>query len=151
MNGKTQTDTSLGRAGRPLANMITQLLYTSASRHPRGHASDIDVLREAMTNNAREGVTGYLLRDEDGFCQVLEGPRETVERLFRRIAADLRHVDVVLRMRRSVSTRAFLGWSMGYASLSPEDSAFLSTCFAEGEGGLLLAFERIGRVAPGPR
>lgn len=127
--------------------MIIQLLYTSASRHPRGHASDFDILREAMTRNAREGVTGYLLRDEDGFCQVLEGPREIVERLFRRIAQDWRHFNVVLRMRRTVAERGFLGWSMGYATLSPEDSAFLATQFAEGEGGVLLAFDRIGQVA----
>ncbi|MCR8550927.1 BLUF domain-containing protein [Salipiger sp. P9] len=129
--------------------MITQLLYTSASRHPRGHSSDFEILQDALSHNRVQGVTGYLLRDIGGFCQVLEGPAEIVEPLFARISGDPRHSDVVLRMRRQVPERGFLGWSMGYASLSPEDSAFLATCFAEGAGGILLAFERIGRVASG--
>ncbi|MCA0845712.1 BLUF domain-containing protein [Salipiger thiooxidans] len=127
--------------------MITQLLYTSASRYPRGHPTDFQILAEALERNTQLGVTGYLLRDFASFCQVLEGPDASVDLLFSEIARDTRHDRVVVRMRRQVTERAFLGWSMGYASLSPNDAEFLATRFADGRGGVLLAFDRVGRIA----
>ncbi|MBY6002422.1 BLUF domain-containing protein [Salipiger bermudensis] len=127
--------------------MITQMLYTSLSRHPRGHSSDFDILQHAMQNNRDRGVTGYLLRDTDRFCQVLEGPREVLESLYERIHLDPRHYQIVLRMQRDVAERSFLGWSMGYATLSSSDAAILSRCFAGPPRAVLLAFDRVGRIA----
>ena len=128
-------------------DMITQMLYTSLSRHPRGHSSDYDILQEAMRNNRSGGVTGYLLRDTDRFCQVLEGPQRVLESLYNRIHLDPRHYQIVLRMQREVRERSFLGWSMGYGSLSAEDSAVLERSFAGPPKAVLLAFGRGGRIA----
>ena len=129
--------------------MITQLLYTSVSRYHRGHPSDIDILQHALSHNRPSEITGYLLRDLRSFCQLIEGLEQKVEALFRRISMDPLHYDVVTRMRRAVPKRAFLGWSMGYGSLSQKDSDFLSKRFAEGPRGTLVAFNRIGRLAAG--
>ena len=134
----------------PDPDMITQMLYTSLSRHPRGHSSDYDILQQAMQNNRSGGVTGYLLRDTDRFCQVLEGPQRVLDRLYDRIHLDPRHYQIVLRMQREVRERSFLGWSMGYGTLSSEDSAFLSRSFAGPPKGVLLAFDRFSRIAGVP-
>ncbi|MCA0962162.1 BLUF domain-containing protein [Salipiger bermudensis] len=127
--------------------MITQMLYTSLSRHPRGHSSDYDILEHAMQNNRSAGVTGYLLRDTDRFCQLLEGAQGVLDALYDRIHRDPRHHQIVLRMKRTVRERGFLGWSMGYGSLSAEDSAILARSFAGPPKGILLAFNRVSRIA----
>ena len=62
--------------------MIHQMLFTSLSRHPRGHGSDIDILSAAMTRNRQIGITGFLLRESTGFCQVIEGTEVAVRALF---------------------------------------------------------------------
>ena len=126
--------------------MILQLLYTSLSRYERGHESDLRILQSAMQSNRELGITGYLLRDTNSFCQVIEGLPEVVEPLFASIARDHRHFGVVLRHRALQPTRNFLGWSMGYASLSSEDSAYLSTAFADQPRGMVMAFRKISQL-----
>lgn len=127
--------------------MIYQLLYTSRSSEPRGHASDLEILAGALTRNRLLGITGCLLREESGFCQVLEGAKETVRALFEEISRDPRHFAVTERINRLVPIRSFASWSMCYGTLPPEDRAFLDRRFA-GEGrNVSLVFDRLREIA----
>ncbi|ANT60565.1 hypothetical protein AYJ57_09435 [Salipiger sp. CCB-MM3] len=127
--------------------MIYQLLYTSRSLFPRRHPSDVDIMTKALDRNLILGVTGCLLREEGGFCQVLEGARSTVRGLFEEIRQDSRHFSVVERVNRHVTERMFPRWSMAYGTLSMEDRAYLARLYA-GEGrNLSVAFARVQRIA----
>ncbi len=127
--------------------MLIQLFYTSLSRSLRGHPSDFVILRDALENNSRDGVTGYLLRDRARFYEVLEGTAPVVDALFERISADPRHCDICMLMRRCVSQRAFAGWSMGYANLSPEDRAWFDGGAGRNRGAVVVQFDRLARQA----
>lgn len=121
--------------------MLTQLFYTSLSRSARGDESDFVILENALQNNARAGVTGYLLRDCSHFYQLLEGAGAVVDTLFDRISADARHSDVTVLMRRSVPERSFLGWSMGYGALSADDTAWVHRGMRG--RGVVVPFDRV--------
>ncbi|MGR3481608.1 BLUF domain-containing protein [Salipiger marinus] len=120
--------------------MIHQMLFTSLSRHPRGHGSDIDILSAAMTRNRQIGITGFLLRESTGFCQVIEGTEAAVRALFALIESDPRNFCVTQHVQRDVPTRMFPGWSMAYGALSAEDRAFLSRRKVARSGGVVIAF-----------
>jgi hypothetical protein len=72
------------------------------------HISDADIegelrgiLATARRCNKENDITGALLFTASGFAQVLEGPRDVVERTFERISTDPRHADVrTIRSRR---------------------------------------------------
>ncbi|NDV52965.1 MULTISPECIES: BLUF domain-containing protein [unclassified Salipiger] len=127
--------------------MIYQLLYTSRSVVPRGGGSDLEILASALTNNQKLGVTGCLLREESGFCQVLEGAKDTVRGLFEHIRKDERHFGVTERINRLVPARSFASWSMCYGALSAEEHAFLSRRFAGEARNLALVFDRVRAIA----
>lgn len=68
----------------------------------------------SATNNRRDDVTGLLLFNSRRFLQVLEGPKEAVDRIFARIHGDPRHRAVVTLREGPVAAREFGEWSMAY-------------------------------------
>jgi len=87
--------------------MIHQLIYTSQRADDLSDAALDALLADARENNARHDLTGVLPCAHDQFMQVLEGPRAEVEGLLARLAADRRHEDVRVVLRRD-----FSGWHM---------------------------------------
>ena len=79
------------------------------------------ILDASRRNNAAAGITGALLFTASGFAQVLEGPREVVERCFERISGDPRHADVTVLSFTPTERRSFPDWSMGFnGRVSPD-------------------------------
>ena len=72
------------------------------------------ILAAARRNNAFDGVTGALLRSENHFAQVWEGPSDAVERAYERIRRDWRHADPVVLWCGSVDARLFEGCPMAH-------------------------------------
>jgi hypothetical protein len=73
------------------------------------------IVANSRRNNAANNVTGALLFTASGFAQVLEGPRDIVERTFERISADPRHDDVTILSFTPTERRSFPDWSMGFS------------------------------------
>jgi hypothetical protein len=73
------------------------------------------ILGTARRCNKANNITGALLYTASGFAQVLEGPRELVERTFERISADPRHADVTVLSFTPTERRSFPDWSMGFS------------------------------------
>ena len=94
--------------------MVHQLIYGSAEVRPLGVPELAELLRSARQANQQLGITGMLLYYDHSFLQVLEGEREPVEALFRKITADARHRGVVVFSRGTVEERAFGEWSMAF-------------------------------------
>jgi hypothetical protein len=55
------------------------------------------------------------------YVQVLEGERSVVNSLYRRIAADSRHVDAEIVLFGEIKNRQFKDWSMALVNLSIDD------------------------------
>jgi hypothetical protein len=73
------------------------------------------ILSVARERNKAENVTGALLFTGAGFAQVLEGPREVVERTFERINGDPRHTHVTVLSFTPTERRSFPDWPMGFS------------------------------------
>lgn len=93
---------------------IVRLTY--ASRLSR--ACNPDALGKIMTssrlNNRKLGVTGALCYSPRGFLQILEGPADIVNELYRHIVQDRRHSAVTLLEYVRIPHRDFEHWSMAY-------------------------------------
>ena len=64
--------------------------------------------------------------------QLIEGEQHEIQRLYRRIAADSRHRDVVLEVNAPADRRLFPQWGMGYAD-APEMDGVPALAGAESE------------------
>lgn len=101
---------------------VSQLLYVS--RLSTGLTSGVvkDIVRVARRHNPSRAITGALLFNGDHFCQLLEGPPESVRELMQRIAQDARHTDVRTLFFGTSADGARMAprWRSGYC----EPSAF---------------------------
>ena len=95
---------------------IYKLVYCSRNQI-RGTPEEIIreiriILKSAHRNNPPAGVTGALLFNEGLFAQVLEGPVDSVSRIFETIQCDGRHSDVTVLQNGPAEHRDFPEWSM---------------------------------------
>ena len=98
-----------------MGNMIK--VYRSKAR-PGLRDADIDaLLQSSRRNNRAVGIGGMLLFGRGCFVQLIEGAGPAVERTYRRILSDPRHIDAMLLYDGSGEPRRFPGWSMGFARL----------------------------------
>ena len=98
---------------------VWQLLYRSMQAYEMETADLMKLLFDARSYNRENGITGLLLHHEGEFMQLLEGDQDEVRRLYRKIAEDSRHRDVVIEREAEASRRSFPAWQMGYAE-APE-------------------------------
>lgn len=93
--------------------MLKRISYISKFGRPFSR-DEIDRLAAAAAERNRTlGVTGMLMSSGGIFYQVLEGPIEAVDDLFKKIAADQRHTDVlILSVQEVVEDRQFPSWAM---------------------------------------
>jgi len=99
-----------------LVYVSTSLLSDDADTAWRQVADILDAWRR---NNAVAEITGALLFSDTNFAQVLEGPRDAVERLYQTLNSDGRHKDLLLT--EPLVARQFPRWSMSY--IDPSQSA----------------------------
>lgn len=93
---------------------IARLVYVSTAA-PDLPKKELDaILDTARTRNARDNVTGLLVFDGISFMQLLEGDEAVIDGIFREIARDPRHSNVVRIYQEVGVLRQFKGWAMGY-------------------------------------
>lgn len=73
-----------------------------------------DILAASRRNNAAMGITGALAFNGEYFAQILEGERDKVLELMRRVETDARHSDLLVVEEGWVPQRDFTGWAMAY-------------------------------------
>lgn len=113
---------------------LYRLIYASRARLPVGNERRPTVehiVAASQRNNGAVGVTGLLLQHEGVFVQVLEGERMSVEAVFRRVSADLRHEKVRVISSQPVLEREFGAWTMCSRTLRPEDAWVLDAIGGE--------------------
>ena len=100
---------------------MIQLTYASREVRPFSRQEIGELLSACRRANDAHQVTGMLLYSEGSFFQVLEGEKESVDRVFSRVSADDRHHKITTIVREKAPRRSFGDWTMGYVGLSREE------------------------------
>ena len=87
----------------------------------------VAILEQSRQNNPKHDITGVLLYVRGSIVQVLEGDKEQIEALYRRIEQDHRHKNISRVLSRPISERLFTEWSMGYETLTSRQLDTLKT------------------------
>lgn len=98
-----------------LSQPVLQFVYASTyvpGRITSARTALDSIVAASRAHNAASGVSGCLIFDGRTFIQVLEGPAQSVQGVFRRIRRDRRHRAIVLVGSRSCDDRAFLDTPM---------------------------------------
>jgi hypothetical protein len=98
---------------------LTRLVYYS-ERNPSVPLEMRDLMSVCHRNNAIANLTGILHYNGTQFLQVLEGGRAEVSAVYHRIAADPRHINIILLQCTDTRERLFPAWSMGLHESSRE-------------------------------
>ena len=70
-----------------------RVLLTSRTYLRDSAIDNIDILRSSIAHNSRAGISSSLVKAQDRFFQLIEGPPEEVATCIERIAGDRRHFD----------------------------------------------------------
>ncbi|MEC3910762.1 BLUF domain-containing protein [Sphingobium sp. CR2-8] len=93
---------------------LYQIMYISSATSMMTSQQCATIAQRSAINNSRDDVTGLLLFNSRRFLQVLEGPKDAVERIFARIHADPRHRAVVKLREAPIDAREFGAWAMAF-------------------------------------
>lgn len=94
--------------------MLYQIVYSSESVMPMETDELEQILEHARLSNSIHGITGVLVYAEGSFLQILEGDKETVEKLMEKIRRDLRHESVTVLREGEAASARFENWKMAY-------------------------------------
>jgi len=100
---------------------MNYIVYTSNSKDKLREKDLEQLLFQCQRNNSRNGITGLLLYIDGKFVQVLEGDKEKLEEVFKKIQLDHRHEKVNKLIEGESKKRNYSNWAMGYKSLMPEE------------------------------
>lgn len=111
---------------------LDRLVYRSVAVMPTDVLSPLaELLGEAQRNNARDGLTGALAIHDGRFLQVVEGDPGYLDQLERRLTRDRRHREIEILDRHPIERRAFEGWTMASARITPSLAPELDALMAE--------------------
>lgn len=80
-------------------------------------AAVLRIVRGAWSNNARNGLTGFMTFSGGKFHQLIEGVSEDVLPLVSRILTDRRHSGITINSLRPISKRRYSGLDFGQVVL----------------------------------
>ncbi len=93
---------------------LYQLVYLSRASKPFNDEQLMALLEKAKEFNGSVQITGMLLHRYDVFLQLLEGPVEAVQKLYKKISADPRHNQVHCLYQSVSDKRIFEHWTMDF-------------------------------------
>lgn len=136
----TQTIKKL-RRNTTSAEQLNSLIYKSRCKGLANWDLVESILASSARNNPENGITGVLVVTETHFLQVLEGPFESLNATFERIARDMRHEGTQLISFTEIEERRFADWAMhgiGLFDLNLELKSRLCLKFGEDNGNVRL-------------
>jgi len=108
---------------------MKRLKYISRFARPL-NADELSRLADnAAIKNKELGITGILMASGGIFFQVIEGPKENIDSLFREIIKDSRHEDILLLSSEQSANlkRIFPEWNMKKIDLDAKSEARTET------------------------
>ena len=120
-----------------MAALQAIVYISSATRLLAGEELD-SLLQLIRQRNEAEDITGFLMYCDGNFMQHIEGPSESLQKVYSKICADSSHTDIVEMINQPIDAREFAGWSMAYSIVHIQK--FNELCRAEwkesGEGNI---------------
>ena len=100
---------------------LKRILYMSRFSH-NWTAEEINALSKlASQRNSKRKITGMLTTFDGLFFQIIEGPVNSINKLFEEITKDTRHQDIsILLMEEQVNSRFFDNWQMRVCDLDKQ-------------------------------
>ncbi len=124
---------------------LYRLIYASDTADYLDWIDLKEILLKSQENNATLDVTGLLVMASRKFLQVLEGPGEHLNALYRKILQDSRHKNSRLLSYTPIHERHFSEWSMrgmNVAMMKPELKELLIKKYgAAPDGGVIVPEE----------
>lgn len=106
---------------------MKHIVYVSQAERPF-HSDELsELLAHSRKRNAEDGITGLLIYrfnpdyERGNFVQILEGPDDKIDDVWRRISNDSRHHTIIVVEEGEISSRAFADWSMGFKNVDAAD------------------------------
>lgn len=96
---------------------INQMIYISQSTRKMSTLDLHEILKTAQDNNKSIDVTGSLFYNGGWFLQVLEGPTDTLKKLYKKIEKDPRHKNSRIIYDEPARFRTFTRWTMNMTNL----------------------------------
>ena len=103
--------------------MPFQLIYSSVATEKMPKSKLYKILLVARSRNEISDVTGLLMFINGVFLQILEGERDVVCTLMKKISSDPRHSNVKVFREADVEQRTFSSWRMAYVTPSAQELA----------------------------
>lgn len=100
---------------------VHEILYCSVLSPDQSASIVGRIVSQARARNAQDRITGLLVFDGIRFCQHVEGSRDDVVELMRRIARDPRHQDVRVVYEGSRAERRYQRFDLGFAQSEDAD------------------------------
>jgi hypothetical protein len=100
---------------------LRQLIYTSQATQLMDDDRLRTLLEECVKLNKLHEITGVLFYVNNRFIQCIEGKDEKIGQLASNIKNDERNEYFVVLMDKTVESRSFPGWSMGFKTYSSEE------------------------------
>ena len=129
------------RGSTTSAEQLNSLIYKSRCKGLANWDLVESILHSSTRNNPANGITGVLVVTQTHFLQVLEGPFESLNATFEKIARDTRHEGTQLISFTEIKERKFADWAMhgiGLFDLNQELQSSLCLKFGEDEGNIRL-------------
>jgi len=100
---------------------MIQVSYVSRASEPMSSEQLLELLMQCRSNNQKHDVTGMLLYGNGTFLQAIEGDEEVIDKLVETIDADPRHTDIRVLKRKSIPSRQYSDWSMGFDQVTEDN------------------------------
>jgi hypothetical protein len=116
---------------------VKSIIYISKCTRPITQPLLASILASSRRNNAKSGITGFLVCRHGHFLQLLEGPAREVDLLLEKIKADPRHRQIQLLGECQSSERLTPEWKMGLISAesNPDTTEQILSLFRIGNAG----------------
>jgi hypothetical protein len=93
---------------------LIEFSYISRAKDPFSKLQLVQLFDKAFNFNTANRITGVLFYENRYFAQILEGTREDISHLWKRIQNDNRHVIIRELDFREIHDRAFPSWGMRF-------------------------------------
>lgn len=100
---------------------LYSLIYVGINSYVWSDNEFMTLLANASEKLDEMGISGFLLHYNGAFLHILEGPEESVHKLYSVISLDSRHLGVTTLVEEYIPDRNFPEFSMGYHRLTQDD------------------------------
>lgn len=103
-------------SGSNRQHAIASVTYRSEAIQPPSPGALVELLKSARLRNQAAGITGMLMYEDGRFFQTLEGPPDSLQKIWCSIQQDPRHRLIEVLGQRIVPARMFSEWNMQFIS-----------------------------------